>query len=76
MATHSSILVWEIPWTEDLVVCIPWGHKRVRHNFMTKQQQIPLLLKDHGVLQQRCYDSGKNLFHENKAEPGYLVAVK
>ena len=32
MATHSSILAWEIPWTE--------GHKRVRHGLLTKQQQL------------------------------------
>ena len=24
MATYFSILVWEIPWTED-----PWGHKEL-----------------------------------------------
>ena len=27
MATHSSILAWEIPWTRSLVGCSPWGHK-------------------------------------------------
>ena len=27
MATHSSILVWRIPWTKDLVGYSPWGHK-------------------------------------------------
>ena len=27
MATHSSILVLRIPWTEDLVGYSPWGHK-------------------------------------------------
>ena len=27
IATHSSILAWEIPWTEDLVGYSPWGHK-------------------------------------------------
>ena len=27
MATHSSILAWEIPWTESLVDYSPWGHK-------------------------------------------------
>ena len=26
-ATQSSILAWEIPWTEELVGCSPWGHK-------------------------------------------------
>ena len=27
LATHSSILAWEIPWTESLVGYCPWGHK-------------------------------------------------
>ena len=35
MATDSNILAWEILWTEDS----PWGHKRVRHNLATKQDQ-------------------------------------
>ena len=25
--THSGILAWRIPWTEDLVGYSPWGHK-------------------------------------------------
>ena len=29
MATHSSILVWEIPWTEALEDYSPWGHKEL-----------------------------------------------
>ena len=35
MATHSSILAWEIPWTEEPGG--PWsiGSQRVRHNLMT-----------------------------------------
>ena len=40
MATHSSILAWEIPWT---VGHSPWGHKRVRHDLATKQQQVTKL---------------------------------
>ena len=27
MATHSSILAWEIPWMGSLVGCSPWGRK-------------------------------------------------
>ena len=27
MATHSSILAWRIPWTEDQEGYSPWGHK-------------------------------------------------
>ena len=25
MATHSSILAWKVPWTEELVGYSPWG---------------------------------------------------
>ena len=31
MATHSRILAWEIPCTEEVEGYNPWGHK-VRHN--------------------------------------------
>ena len=27
MATHCSILAWEIPWTEKPGGYSPWGHK-------------------------------------------------
>ena len=33
-ATYSSILAWDIPWTEN-----SGGRKRVGHNSATKQQQ-------------------------------------
>ena len=29
MATHSSILAWEIPWTEELLCYRPKGHKEL-----------------------------------------------
>ena len=33
MATHSSILAWRIPRTEELgELYSPWGHERVGHN--------------------------------------------
>ena len=35
MATHSSILAWEIPWTEEPIV---HGVTRVRHNLETRQE--------------------------------------
>ena len=28
-AIHSSILAWEIPWTEEPGRLCPWDHKRV-----------------------------------------------
>ena len=32
MVTHSSILAWEIPWTEDLVKLQPMELQRVRRD--------------------------------------------
>ena len=29
MATHSGILAWRIPWTEDPGSYSPWGHKQL-----------------------------------------------
>ena len=29
MTTHSSIVAWRIPWTEELVGCNPWDHKEL-----------------------------------------------
>ena len=29
MATHSSILVWRISWTEEPGSYSPWGHKEL-----------------------------------------------
>ena len=36
MATHSSILAWEIPWTEEPGGLPFMGSQRVRNNLMTK----------------------------------------
>ena len=32
MATHSSILAWRIPWTEETGELQSMGLRRVRHN--------------------------------------------
>ena len=40
MVTHSSIVAWKIPWTvEPGGLYSPWGHKRVRHDLVTKQHR-------------------------------------
>ena len=39
MATHSSILAWEIPWTEQPGGLQSMGLQRVGHDLMTKKQQ-------------------------------------
>ena len=38
MATHSSILPWKIPWTEEPGRLEFIGSQRVGHNLGTKQQ--------------------------------------
>ena len=38
-ATYSSILAWEIPWTEEPGRIQSMGPQRVRNNLATKQQQ-------------------------------------
>ena len=42
MATHSSILAWKIPWTEDTGGPQFMGSQRVGHDLVTKQQQFSL----------------------------------
>ena len=37
MVTHSSILAWEIPWTEGPGGLQSMSLKRIRHNLVTKQ---------------------------------------
>ena len=39
MATHSSILAWRIPWTEETGGLQSMGLQGVGYNLMTKQQQ-------------------------------------
>ena len=40
MATHSSILAWEILWTEEPGELQSLGLQRVRHNLVTEQQTM------------------------------------
>ena len=42
MATHSSTLAWEIPWTEEPGGLQSMGSQRVRHSLATEQQQLQL----------------------------------
>ena len=46
MATHSSSLTWEIPWTEE-PGGLPWGHKGLE---ATKQQDMSTLSSPIGFL--------------------------
>ena len=39
MATLSSVLAWEIPWTEEPGGLQSMGSKKIGHDLVTKQQQ-------------------------------------
>ena len=60
MATHSSILAWKISWAEKPGRLRPWGHKRVRHGLVTKQQQSFRGEKLHTVI---CAERSQKLAH-------------
>ena len=32
LATHSIILAWRIPWTEESLGYTPWGSQKVGHD--------------------------------------------
>ena len=40
MATHSSILAWRIPWTEEPAGYSPWGHKESDTSEVTQNAEV------------------------------------
>ena len=40
MATHSNIIAWQIPWTEEPGGYSPEGHKESERSKVTKQRHI------------------------------------
>ena len=40
MATHSSILAWRIPWTEEPIRLLSMGLQHVGDDLVTKQPQV------------------------------------
>ena len=59
MATHSSILAWEIPWTEESGWLQSVGLQRVRNDLATKQQQHEVW--DGGDVVGKEGDMGRNM---------------
>ena len=49
MATHSSILAWKIPWTEEPGGLQSMGSQRVRHDLATDYTQVFLKLEFEGL---------------------------
>ena len=75
MATHSSILAWTIPWTEELGGLQSMGSQRVRHDWATNTftfhffhatacsiKNTNILSKIH--LSLNITINSKNIFHE------------
>ena len=44
MTTHSSILAWEMPWTEEPGGLQSTGSQRIRYDLVTKQHQYNQVL--------------------------------
>ena len=42
IATHSSILAWKIPWTEESGRLQAMESQRVKHDLAAKQQQLSM----------------------------------
>ena len=46
MATHSSILAWEIPWTEEPGGLSSWGRKESDTTEVTKHASVQLNVRE------------------------------
>ena len=49
MATHSSILSWKVPWTEEPGGLQSMGSQRVSHNLVIKQHYDIIISQNHDV---------------------------
>ena len=67
MATHSSILAWEIPWTEGPGRLQSMGLQKVRHDSVTEQQQFYLLNQTN---QPKAKETNRTRKNENKKAGG------
>ena len=64
MPTGSSILIWEIPWTEESSRLQSMGSQRVGHNLATKQQYYAADYFPTIIIVRTVFQHGK-LFMEN-----------
>ena len=51
MATHSSVLAWSIPWTEELIRLSPQGGKELDMTEVTQQAHILLYITSMKLVQ-------------------------
>ena len=55
MATHSSVLAWKIPWTEELGGAAVHGAARVRYDFVTDPSTSYLVFTECSTVAPRCH---------------------
>ena len=65
MATHSSILAWRIPWTEEPGGLQAMGLQRVRHNWATSHTHTHTQVRKYSVVNE---DSGVSCFDPEMSE--------
>ena len=63
MATHSSILTREIPWTEESGRLQSMGSQRVRHDWATNTFTFSLFFKKRKTPHLQCHPWNKFVFH-------------
>ena len=59
MATHSSILAWRIPWTEEHGGLQSTGSQRVGHNWETSLTSLTISIKESGRSWRSVFDTRK-----------------
>ena len=64
MATHSSILAWRIPWTEEPGGLQSMGSQRVGHDLVTKETTKITIFLLRGKCQIKLHASFRNKPHE------------
>ena len=58
MATHSSTIAWEIPWTEEPRRLQSMGSQRVGRDLVTKQQKHTKVFLNPGSLPSAAVPTG------------------
>ena len=67
MATHSSIIAWRIPWTEESDRLQSMGLQRVRHNWETNSFTFCIIM---------CQNIWQNNIHTKKKKKKVLQLLK
>ena len=66
MATHSSVLAWESPWTEEPGRLQSMGLQRGRHNLVPKQHQYRIAMKITEVKPSQCIGEQRGFLKTEK----------